>query len=82
MAEILIYTIDGCPYCKKAKELLTSKKVNFKEIKVVTDEAWEKLEILTGRETVPQIFINSKYIGGCDDIMKLDKEKKLDKLLV
>ena len=81
MTEIIIYTMDGCPYCIKAKQILNSKKVSFKEIKVVTDEDWEKLEKLTSQETVPQIFINGKHIGGCDNLIKLDKEKKLDKLL-
>ena len=81
MPEVKIYTIDGCHYCKKAKEILTLKKVKFSEIKVITDEDWTKLLELTSRETVPQIFINSKHIGGCDDLMRLDKEKKLDLLL-
>ena len=81
MPEVKIYTIDGCHYCKKAKEILTLKKVKFSEIKVITDEDWKKLEKLTSRETVPQIFINGRHIGSCDDLLKLDKEKKLDLLL-
>ena len=81
MPEVKIYTIDGCHYCKKAKEILTLKKVKFSEIKVITDEYWKKLEKLTSRETVPQIFINGRHIGSCDDLLKLDKEKKLDLLL-
>ena len=56
MSKIKIYIMDGCPYCIKAKQILNSKKVLFKEIKVVTDEDWENLEKTSGRETVPQIF--------------------------
>lgn len=81
MAEITIYTMHGCPYCVRAKQLLSSKKAKFTEITVKIDEDWEKLEKLTGRETVPQIFINGKYIGGCDDLLLLEKSGKLAEML-
>lgn len=81
MAEITIYTMPGCPYCARAKQLLSSKKAKFTEITVKTDEDWEKLEKLTGRETVPQIFINGKNIGGCDDLISLEKSGKLAEML-
>jgi len=81
MAEIKIYTLTGCPFCERAKKLLTSKGAKFTEIKVDKDEDWDKMVKLTGKETAPQIFINDTYVGGCDDLMALDKSKKLDKLL-
>jgi len=81
MADITIYTMPGCPYCKRAKDLLTTKKQSFKEITVATDADWAHLEKLTGRESVPQIFINGKHIGGSDDLMVLERSKKLDALL-
>ena len=81
MVEVKIYTLTGCPSCAKAKELLKSKGVKFKEIKVDDDKAWENMVKLTGAETTPQIFINGKLIGGCDNLVSLDKQKKLDLLL-
>ncbi|HLC33314.1 MAG TPA: glutaredoxin 3 [Candidatus Nanoarchaeia archaeon] len=81
MADVTIYTIPGCPYCARAKELLKSKSAKFKEITVKSDEDWEKLEKLTGRETVPQIFIKGKHVGGCDDLLALDSKGKLAVML-
>jgi len=84
MADIKIYTATYCPYCVKAKELLKRKGYkNFKEIDV-TDSDELRLEMTKkagGRKTVPQIFINDKHIGGCDDIYALDSKGELDKIL-
>lgn len=83
MTTVEIYTKDYCPYCKKAKELLTKKKVPFTEYDVTYDQ--EKFEEMVersfGRRTVPQIFINGTHIGGCDDMHELDEKGKLDPLL-
>lgn len=83
MTTVEIYTKDYCPYCKKAKELLTKKKVTFTEYDVTYDQ--EKFEEMVersfGRRTVPQIFINGTHIGGCDDMHELDDKGKLDPLL-
>ena len=81
MAVITIYTLLGCPYCIKAKEVLKSGGAKFKEIGVKTDEDWEKLEKLTGRETVPQIFIDGKHLGGYDDLVVLEASGKLAGML-
>lgn len=83
MANVVIYTKDYCPYCVKAKNLLTKKGVSFQEIDVTHDselqtEMFTKAE---GRRTVPQIFINDQPIGGCDDLYALDSSGKLDPLL-
>jgi glutaredoxin 3 len=82
MAEVLIYTKGVCPYCTKAKTLLSSKNQPFTEISL--DEHPEKIEEmlkLCQKQTVPQIFINGQCIGGFDDINSLNQQGKLDKLL-
>jgi glutaredoxin 3 len=82
MPKIIIYSKDPCPYCVRAKNLLRRKGVEFTEIKITSDEI--KSEMIAksgGRMTVPQIFINEKHIGGCDDLHALDAAGKLDELL-
>lgn len=82
MAEIIIYSTAHCPYCVQARNLFQRKGVDFQEIKV--DENPEKRDEMiekTQRRTVPQIFINGRYIGGCTDLYALDFKGELDKLL-
>lgn len=82
MARVLIYTTNYCPYCFGAKALLRAKKVEFEEIDVTADPARrEEMEQLSGRTTVPQIFIDGNPIGGFDDIRRLDTTGELDRLL-
>ena len=83
MKKIEIYTTNNCPFCIKAKSLLTKKKIKFYEINVSRNECLrEKMSMMAnGARSVPQIFIDNIYIGDCDKIYKLDQEKKLDKLL-
>ena len=83
MTEIKIYTTDYCPYCKKAKALLNQMNLNFEEIDITQneDDAMDNLTAKTGISTVPQIFINDKFIGGCDDLFALQKSGKLQELL-
>lgn len=82
MAEIIIYTKDYCPYCKRAKELLTKKNQQFQEVDVTHDQTKQQEMIdKSGRMTVPQIFINGQHIGGCDDLYALDDQNQLDALL-
>jgi glutaredoxin 3 len=82
MPKILIYSKTICPYCVKAKNLFKRKNVEFNEIIVDSEEIKnEMIAKSSGRMTVPQIFINEKHIGGCDDLYALDKEGKLDELL-
>ncbi|MDD5456213.1 MAG: glutaredoxin 3 [Candidatus Margulisbacteria bacterium] len=79
---VIIYTTDFCPYCNRAKNLLKAKKVNFREINITGDyKKLEQLEQETGFSTTPQIWIGSRFIGGCDDLYQLEIEKKLDELL-
>ncbi len=83
MARVEIYTTPTCPYCIAAKKLLTQKGAAFKEISVAGDPAGRRAmsERAGGRTTVPQIFIDGKHIGGCDDLYALDGEGGLDPLL-
>lgn len=83
MAKIEIYTTDYCPYCRKAKMLFTDLGFDFEEIDITheEDEAIETLMKKTGISTVPQIFINGMFIGGCDDLFKLHSQGKLLELL-
>ncbi len=82
MPDIIIYTKDYCPYCVKAKELLTQKKVSFTEIRIdLQPELREEMIAKSGRHTVPQIFINGHHVGGCDDLYALEAQGKLDQLL-
>jgi glutaredoxin 3 len=83
MALVEIYTSPFCGYCHRAKQLLRQKGVAFTEIDVMADPA--KREEMTARarggRTVPQIFIDRRHIGGCDDLYALDRQGGLDPLL-
>ncbi len=83
MPEIEIYTQPWCPYCARAIHILTSKGAAFREIDAPrgTTARAEAVERSGGRTTVPQIFINGRPIGGCDDLVALDRSGELDKLL-
>jgi len=77
-----MYTTQICPYCIRAKALLTSKGIAFEEIDVSGDDTTRQwLVQATGRRTVPQIFINDKPIGGFDDMRALDVAGELDPML-
>lgn len=83
MAKVEIYTWAHCPYCRRAKELLDAKDVDYTEYKIDgDDDAREKMaKRANGRRTLPQIFINDTGIGGCDDIHLLESQGKLDEML-
>ena len=78
-----IYTKTTCPYCFRAKALLTQKGVAFNEIKIDFDAALrdQMIERAQGGFTVPQIFINDQHVGGCDDLYALEAQGKLNTLL-
>jgi glutaredoxin 3 len=82
MALVTIYTKSWCPYCSAAKELLTKKGVAFTELEI-TGKADLKDEMVrrSGRATVPQIFVGSTHVGGCDDLYALDQRGGLDPLI-
>lgn len=83
MAKVVMYTTGVCPYCQKAKMLLKTKGVaEIEEIRVDLDPvARETMMQITGRRTVPQIFIGDTHVGGCDDLVALNSAGKLDVLL-
>lgn len=82
MANIRIYTTPICPYCARAKALLTGKGAAFEEVDVYMDaRARKEMMDRSGRRTVPQIFIGERHIGGCDDLHALDAAGELDPLL-
>ena len=78
-----IYSTGFCGFCQRAKALLTRKQVAFEEYRVDSDRALRaQMESRSGgARTVPQIFINDRHIGGCDDLYALDRSGKLDALL-
>ncbi len=82
-AKVEIYTWGTCPFCIRAKSLLTRKGVEFVEYSVDGDEAArdKMAQRANGRRSVPQIFINDRHVGGCDDIHSLDAQGNLDELL-
>ncbi len=83
MKPVEIYTTPICPYCHAAKRLLAKKGVPFTEIDVSRDPSLRDAmtERANGRRTVPQIFIGTTHVGGCDDLHALDADGKLDPLL-
>lgn len=83
MQAVKMYTTAVCPYCSRAKQILKAKGVEqIEEIRIDTDLAQrEHMMQITGRRTVPQIFIGSTHVGGCDDLMALDSQGGLQALL-
>ncbi|HMK90988.1 MAG TPA: glutaredoxin 3 [Methylocystis sp.] len=83
MAKIVIYTTATCPYCLAAKRLLISKQAPFEEIKVDGDRSMRARmsDFAGGRTSVPQIFIDGRHVGGCDDLYELERQGRLDALL-
>ena len=83
MAPVKMYTTQVCPYCQRAKALLKQRGVQaIEEVRVDLDPAErERMIELTGRRTVPQIFIGDTHVGGCDDLIALDQRGALMPLL-
>lgn len=83
MADVVLYTKPGCPYCIAAMALLEKKGVAFTEIVASNDPAkkQEMIQRSKGRMTFPQIFINGEHVGGSDDLHALDRKGELDPML-
>lgn len=83
MSEVTIYSSDFCPFCIRAKHLLDAKKVSYREIRVdgKPDVRAEMTRKAGGRTSVPQIWINDHHVGGCDQLMALERAGKLDAML-
>ncbi len=82
MTYVQIYTKNYCPYCLRAKQLLTRKGIEFDEVDVTNDlDAQEEMISRSKRRTVPQIFVDGIHIGGSDDLVDADRDGRLDKLI-
>ena len=83
MQTIEIYTKPTCGFCHMAKRVLTANGVSFTEVNITAqpEKRAEMIQRAKGGSTVPQIFIGGKHVGGCDDLMTLDRQGKLDGLL-
>ncbi|HZD41550.1 MAG TPA: glutaredoxin 3 [Terriglobales bacterium] len=82
MAQVVIYTTPYCSYCRAAKALLSSKRIEFEEIDVSRDpDRRAEMERRSKRHTVPQIFINGVAVGGFDNLRQLQLAGDLDRLL-
>jgi glutaredoxin 3 len=82
MPAVVIYSSDWCPYCIRAKQLLANKGVAFDEIKVDGQPDVRAEMTRKARQTsVPQIWIGTTHVGGCDDLYALDRQGELDTLL-
>ena len=81
--KITVYTSDNCTFCNSAKDLLKDKKLNFKEINISKNNSLKKemIKKSNGLMTVPQVFINSRHIGGYEDLDLLIKSKKIDEFI-
>jgi glutaredoxin 3 len=80
---VTLYVSDWCPYCQRAKNLLTQKQVIFDEVNVDDDARFrEEMTARSNRNTVPQVFIGDKHVGGCDDLFALDLSGELDRLIL
>ena len=80
MPKIEIYSTMFCPYCARARSLLSKKGAAFENIDIIEqpDRRAEMIERANGRSTVPQIFIDGEHIGGSDELAALDRAGKLD----
>ncbi|HXC20273.1 MAG TPA: glutaredoxin 3 [Steroidobacteraceae bacterium] len=79
---VTLYVSDWCPYCQRAKGLLTQKNIDFSEINVDEDVKFrDEMIARSNRRTVPQIFLGDKHLGGCDDLYALDDSGELDRLI-
>ncbi|TRO83180.1 glutaredoxin 3 [Trichloromonas acetexigens] len=82
MKTVEIYTKNHCPYCWRAKELLRIKGVDFREIDISDNlEKAREMRERSGRQTVPEIFIDGRLIGGCDELFELDERGELARIL-
>jgi glutaredoxin 3 len=82
MAHVTIYTRPFCGYCARALALLADKGADFTEVEAGMDpNLRQEMMQRSGRTTFPQIFVGEQHIGGCDDMMALEREGKLDALL-
>lgn len=82
MAAVTLYTTRYCPFCVRAKALLDHKAVTYTDIRVDNNpELRQEMMAKSGRHTVPQIWIGEHHVGGCDELMALERSGDLDAML-
>jgi glutaredoxin 3 len=83
VASVLMYCTAACPFCQSAEQLLVRKGARIEKVRVdlQPERRGEMVQKSGGRRTVPQIWIGSRHVGGCDDLYALEREGKLDPLL-
>lgn len=82
MQNVVIYTTRVCPFCIRAKQLLDSKRVEYREIPVDNNpELRAQMATEAGSRAVPQIWIGERHVGGCDELMALERSGRLDEWL-
>ncbi len=82
MPNIVMYCTETCPFCMRAESLLGKKGVKYNKILVDDNETlFQEMVTKSGKDSVPQIFIDDKHIGGFDDLVELDIDDELDPLL-
>ncbi len=80
--EVVMYTTRFCPFCMRARALLQQKDVRYRDIAVDgKPELRQEMARKAGRHTVPQIWIGTTHVGGCDELMQLEREGRLDAML-
>ena len=83
MIPVTVYTKPGCPYCARAMRLLADKDADVTEV-VASRDPKVKAEMVQragGKSTFPQVFVGDRHVGGCDDLMTLERQGKLDAML-
>lgn len=79
---ITVYTTGWCPYCQRVRQLLAVKNLTFTEINVEDDSRFrDEMVARSGRQTVPQVFVGDRHLGGCDELFALDRGGELDRLI-
>ena len=83
VASVLMYSTAACPFCQSAEQLLLKKGARIEKVRVdlEPERRAEMMQKSGGRRTVPQIWIGSRHVGGCDDLYALERQGKLDPLL-
>ena len=84
MKRLVLYTIQGCPYCANARNLLNSNKIDYEEIDITPDafNMRDKLaKMSVGERSVPQVYINGKYMGQDDELLELIESKRIFELI-
>lgn len=82
MNAIVVYANQSCPFCVRARKLLDAKSLDYELIDVTgSSSLWSQMEARSGRNTVPQVFVNGQHLGGYDDLYAADRSGRLNEML-